>query len=256
MPRYTKNSSAPVVPNPEPVASTMMDSVVQQDNGVTLFSLSSKLDVIMERLNSIDTRFLESEKENKNLKQKVSELEERVEHLEAAHRRDNIILSGNLLAELPNGDDCSGTVVDLLKRSVNYVLDRSKLLTAYRLGSKPSNQSADRRNVLVKLAEHDMKRDIIAAFRTVKPSSLYVNDDLTPLKASILFTIRQAKKKLPDRVAGCGSRDGRVYILFRSPNPNARHQRVFVRSEQQFDELCVKTLGMTSEEIRCNGSRH
>ena len=238
--RTTKNSNN-TFEFPEPTSDT-----------ITLHSLSSKLDAIIDRLDSIDSRFERSEQENLILQRKVNDLEERVESLEAMHRPDNIILSGSSLAELPspNGNDFLNAIIDLLKRSMNYELNHSKVEAAYRLGSKPSLQAPDRRNILVKLKEDGLKRDVIAAFKSAKPTNLYVNEDLTPLKASMLYTMRRAKKRFPDKVVGSGSRDGRIYILFKTPDPNARPQRIFVRSEEQFEELCVKSLGLTPDEIK------
>ena len=81
--------------------------------------MSSKLDVILARLDAIETRFTKCEQENAKVKRKVVELEERIEDLESVHRRDNVILSGSSLLGIPPADDCSGSVIELLQRSVS-----------------------------------------------------------------------------------------------------------------------------------------
>ena len=95
-------------------------------------------------------------------------------------------------------------------------------LSAYRIGARPSDQSPDRRKILVKFVNYEAKRDLMIAFRTAKLSSLFGNDDLTPVKASLLYKMRQLKKKRSDKVAGCGSRESKLFILLKPPAPDAR----------------------------------
>lgn len=209
---------------------------------ITLTSLSVKLDDILRRFEAFENRFEKLEHDNVELKVKMSRLEERVDYLENIHRQNNIILSGSALGSLRSADDYSGTVIDLFRGALNYELTRAVLLAAYRVGTKPQDQSPDRRKILVKLANSEVKRDLMAAFRTAKPANLYGNDDLTPAKASLLYKMRQVKVKRSDKVVGCGSRDSKLFMLLKPPAPNARPQRIYVRGEEHLGEICSRLL--------------
>ena len=80
------------------------------------------------------------------------------------------------------------------------------------LVKKIPTDTSDRRNILMKLSNLDTKNDLILSCKRAKPNGLYVNEDLTPVRAKILYTIRQAKKKLPHKIAGHGSINGRVTV--------------------------------------------
>ena len=85
--------------------------------------------------------------------------------------------------------------------------------------------------------------------RRVKPANLYVNEDLTQVRASILYALRQTKRRHPAKVRGCGSRDGRVFLLLTPPNPAEHSRRVFVDNLDRLEELCTRELGMPSSEL-------
>ena len=107
---------------------------------------------------------------------------------------------------------------------------------------------------MVKLVDGDLKGDILSSCRTAKPQDLFANDDLTPLKASILYALRQAKKRFPMKIGGCASRDGRVFAYLRPPNPSARDQRIFIDSMIKLEELCTAELNISSSELLGNGT--
>ena len=225
-----------------------------EDENVTLSSLSSKIDEILARLDAKDSKIESLENENVQLKRRICTLEERVESIEASSRCNNLVLSGGEVSKLPSADNLKQPIIDLLKHHLNYVLPEKSLFAAFRLGAKPQPHSRDNRNILLKLVNTDIKRDIISSCRTVKPEGLFANDDLTQLKSSILYALRQCKKKFPSKVAGCGSRDSRVFMYLKPPNPSARDQRVFIDSMHKLDELCTREFNISSQELLGNGT--
>ena len=252
MTRQTKNSSTPTLPKLKPLSKTknVADENVNDGNeAVTLDTLSSKLDAILQRMDALETQLDGYECENSKLKQTIVTLENRIESLESHNRRNNVILSGLSLRNVPSEGDCTYAVVDLFKNSLKYVLRVNDVVSSYRLGPKPGNQATDRRSVMLKLRETATKSDILSACKTAKPKDLYANDDLTPFKASILYALRQVKRRFPDKVGACGSRDAKVYVFMKPPNPAARHQKVFVNNLQQLNELCTRNFGIAASEL-------
>ena len=111
-------------------------------------------------------------------------------------------------------------------------------------------QGADKRNIMLKLCNSEIKKDILGACRGVKPLGLFINDDLIPSRATILFALRQAKKKFPSKIAAaCGSQDGRVFAFVKPPNPSAKNQKIFVNSMQKLEEFCSDTLNVQCENL-------
>ena len=150
-------------------------------------------------------------KENAALKKRVVSLEEQAEDLSVSSRNNDIIVSGDRLPASTTGENCPAVVADTIKREVNYEIDASKIASAYRVGKKSPSQGLDKRKIVVKLSNGVNRTDLIQACKRVKPPGLFVNESLTPLKSRILFAVRQAKRRYPARVSGCGSHDGRVF---------------------------------------------
>ena len=82
----------------------------------------------------------------------------------------------------------------------------------------------------------------MSAFRTIKSSKLYANDDLTSHRAKLLYLLRVAKRKYSTKITACGSMDCNVYAFLKPSNPSARNQRVFINSMKKLEELCVREL--------------
>ena len=262
MTRNSKNSSSPTVgklppPTRAKKGATQLliadcneaEHTLSEEGKVILSLLSGKIDEILGRLDAKDSRMESLENENIQLKRRISTLEDRVESIEATNRCNNLVLSGEEVSSLSSANSLKQPVIDMLKRHLNYVLPESGLLTAFRLGAKSQSQAKDTRSVMMRLANADIKRDIISSCRTLKPANLFANDDLTPMKSSILYTLRQCKKRFPTKVAGCGSRDSRVFIYLKPPNPSARDQRVYIDNIFKLDELCTREFNMSSREL-------
>ena len=135
---------------------------------------------------------------NARLEARVINLEDRLDVLEMANRRSNLILSGDAVANISPSDNLNNVIAPLLRSTIQYELQETELISVIRLGVKPSVPSLDKRSILVKLQNEDTKRDILVACRRVRPRGLYANEDLTPHRASLLFALRRAKKSSKD----------------------------------------------------------
>jgi hypothetical protein len=152
------------------------------------------------------------------LKLKVSNMEEKLDDADAYERRDTLLFSGSDVPHGSDGENCANIVIDLVKDKLKLNLQRSDLSVCHRLGRKPVSQQPDKRNIVVKLCRRDLKADILYACRQVKPN-MYVNESLTPIRGTIMYVLRQMKKKFPDKVSGCSSLDGKVFAWVRPAGP-------------------------------------
>ena len=183
-----------------------------------------------------DDKLERCELDNASLRRKVHELEGRLDEVETHKRSSNLVISGNALSGLSN-DNLSNSVAQLLRREIKYELSSSNILSVYRIGNKPAVQSPDHRSLMLKLHDDGIKRDIQSACRSVKPTNLYANDDLTPLRANLLYLLRRAKRRANSRVIACGSSNGNVYAFIKPTDESARNRKVHVKSMDRLESL-------------------
>ena len=158
-------------------------------------------------------------KEMTMLRKHVTKLEGSIDDQNAYDRRDCVILSGELVPLVTQGEVCTNIVMDLVKEKLNLQLAASDISTVHRLGKKPHVQGPDRRSIIVKLCRRSLKHDLM--FATKNQSSelprLYINESLTPARSTILYALRQIKKSHPNLVSGCSSYEGRIYAYTKDP---------------------------------------
>ena len=102
---------------------------------------------------------------------------------------------------------------------------------------------------MVEVRARQAKTDVIQACRTMKPTNLYVNDDLIPVRSKILFALRQLKKSRTERISYCGSIDGRIYIWLKPLNTSAPNQKVFINTIDKYIKLCNDELRVNPNEF-------
>ena len=188
-------------------------------------------------------------KENAALNKRVVSLEEQAEDLSVSSRSNDIIVSGGRLPASTIGENCPAVVPDTSKREVNYEIDASIIVSAYRLVKNSPFQGLDKRKIVVKLSNVVNRTDLIQACKRVKPSGLFVNESITSLKSRILFAVRQAKRRYPARVSVCGSHDGRVFVWLKPECGDGRNIKTYLDSMVKLSEWSQAQLGITLSEL-------
>ena len=226
---------------------------------VTLTELATKLDYlvskmdkmenVLEKIGSLETQVESVTGENVFLKNRIAELERKMEDLESTRRGCHLMLSGREISQLPSTGDLRKPVTDLLNRTTNYSLSPTDMLSTHRIGRSTPSQTPDRRSIKVKLSNSDIKNDLLLSCKRTRPDGLFINEDLIPTRSGILFSLRQAKKRFPHKIAGHGSLNGRVYVLLPPPDPSARAQRLFINDQHKLGEFCARELGVPSSEF-------
>jgi len=207
------------------------------------------------QLESKDKRIATLEQEVCTLKRNVTSLENKMEDTEAYERRDTVIVSGSEVPVVTDGEDTSKVFCTLIKNKVKLMFKPTDISVAHRLGKKPSTQAPDRRSIIVKLCRRELKNDLLQACRATKPAGLYVNESLTQIRSTALYGLRQAKRKFPEFISGCGSKDGRVYVFIKPPNPStplAKNSRMFINTREKFGDLCRDVLKCNPSDFTIN----
>ena len=204
-----------------------------------------------ENLTAKDKNLKEMSDEILVLRKRVVELEDKIEDNESYERRDTVIVSGDGIPAVTDNEDSSKIVTQLIKDKINLIVNPADISVAHRLGRKPDH-GPDKRKIVVKLCRRETKQDLLKACRAVKPGNFYVSESLTRTRSTVLYGLRQARKKYPNIIAGCGSQDGKVYAWIRPPKPNApqaRNIRILVKNREKFEDMCVKNFDCNPNEL-------
>ena len=206
------------------------EAELSEDGKLIVMILEQKMDAIVTKLTDEigkrDERIDQLEQEVNRLKVNMRRMEDSLDEADAYERRDTLILSGKDIPPAVVGEVPSEVACDIVKHRLKINIKSTDLSTAHRLGPKPKTQGPDRRNIIIKLCRRELKHDLITACKKYKPPNIFINESLTPTRNSIFFTLRQAKKKYPNKIAACSTHDGKVCAWIEPPNtedPSARN---------------------------------
>lgn len=225
-------------------------SDLSEDGKKIVAAISAKIDVLESNFNKMleekEKRICELEDQVSTLKKNLSKIEERLDDSEAFERRNSLIFSGTDVPNSTASEKCSDIVCNLIKDKLKIEIPASAISSSSRLGKKPLVQGPDRRGILVNFCRSDIKKDILAARKAVKPDNIYINEHLTPIRNTIMYLLRKAKHQFRDKISGCSSLGGRVFVWVRPPNPDApgpqQNSRMQVNTHHQLDKFCTDIL--------------
>ena len=192
------------------------------------------------------------DKDIKTLETKVTHLENKIESMECkldnsevAERINDVIITGPSTPVVTIGENCISIVKNLLGNKLRMNLSPNDIVKSHRIGKTTQGQGPDKRSILVQLAAKEKKAEIFEAIKVIKPEGLYINENLSPMRNSIMYVLRKAKRQFPDKVSGCRSLDGNVFVWIKPPNPNARdaqNSRMQVNAYQKLDKFCSEVV--------------
>ena len=217
----------------------MIKEVFQQMKDEFLHSVSHRIDIL-------EGKLFEKEKENDSLKKTISKLQTEIDNrkteiedqkaensklqaqieksaetangkindLEQYGRRNNLKISGLPESE---GDETAemttGIVIDKLNNVIgNLNLRREDIDIAHRLGPKRNRrwgqETAPARRVIIKFNSRIKRDNILRNRKLFKGTDIFVNEDLTQINQNVLACVR---KKMPDEVKQSWSINGRIF---------------------------------------------
>ena len=248
----------------------------------TVASVASQLASLCNKFDSMKENFDEMKAENSNLnsvltskcqqiesltaevstlRKKVSTLENSLDEEDAYVRRETIIFNGTAIPPSTPGEICNAVIREVIKNKLKIELQETDISVAHRSGKKPVSQGPDRRGIQVRFCRRDIKRQIMTTKRdnVDQNNTLFTNESLTPKRRTILFTLRQMKKKFPDLVKGCTSQDGRVYVFTPSlssaasgsnvPTSRSRDRKHLVNTQEALVEFSRDFIQVPLDEF-------
>ena len=186
------------------------------------------------------------EAENIVLHKKIEKLEDKIDCNDAYERRDTIIISGKSVPPVGRDENCALLTCNLIKEKLNYVISPNDISVVHRLGDKKISQGLDRRDIIVKFCRRNSKLDVVTASRRMKADNFFINESLTPVRQTIAFVLRKAKRQFPMIISGSTTLDGKNYVWLKPPNPSnpdAKPVRHAVYTYDRLVQFCNKSLG-------------
>ena len=145
--------------------------------------------------------------EIRELKVRVTTLEEKTDELEQYSRRNTIRIRG--IPEAPN-EDTDALVKDVAAKKLDVQLTKHDFVRSHRVGRKSETQHTPR-DVIVRFTTHNTKVAVMRnAARKLKGTNIFVNEDLTKVRSTIAWEARRLKRE--SKVADTWTRDGIVFV--------------------------------------------
>lgn len=173
----------------------------------------------------------ELQEENKALKNKVSELENRLNYKEQWERENNLIISG-----VPKQNQTTAEIVKKIMNTLGLQNSQS-ILETKRISKKEDGP------ILVKFADKNKKLEVYKRRKEVKKvkcsdcqlegdRQIYFNDDLIPNIQTLFKKTRDAKKERGFKSAFCVS--GKIFVVVKdSDSPQ------LIKNEEQLTNLTI-----------------
>ena len=144
--------------------------------------------------------------EIRDLKVRVTALEEKTDDLEQYSRRNTVRIRG--IPEALN-ENTDGLVKDMAARKLDVQLSTHDVVRSHRIGRKNPEKETPR-DIIVRFTTHNTKVDVMRNARKLKGTQLFVNEDLTKVRSTIAWEARTLKRQ--NKVADTWTRDGTVFV--------------------------------------------
>ena len=136
------------------------------------------IDDLMEAADSIDNM----DKELEDIQRGLHKHEEKLEYFENQSRRKNIRVDGILEEDNESWPNTEAKVKEALHEKLNLSFE-PVIERAHRVGARPRSSAADGinrrpRTIVCRLRDWKQKDEILRAARRIKPSGIFVNEDL------------------------------------------------------------------------------
>ena len=215
---------------------------------IILNSIKNVEDRFSATLEEKNQRIKKLEESNRKLEERIEKLEGKFDDEEAISRRTNVIFSGPNIPPSTPGEVCANTIRSMLQTKFQLEVPLTSIVAARRLGSRnPSSQpQADKRSLLATFVDVEKRNDVLISCKRSRVDGIFVKEDLTSTRNSIMYILRRAKRDFPDKISGCSSRNGNVYVYVKGNSQNAsnenRSQRILVNTFARLDKFCTETL--------------
>ncbi|MCG8048365.1 MAG: Mis12 domain-containing protein [Candidatus Thiodiazotropha endolucinida] len=203
-----------VIPDAEMLKLSKMlkDTFKSEIVGLVNVIVDGVVDGLNEKIQKLEQTNKELSEENGLLKQRVETLERRVDQAEQYSRRNCLRISGVNETPTENTDD----LILNLAADIGADIQLPDIDRSHRLGDRTKARSKPR-DIIVKFATYRSRQNFYKKRTVLKQkghTGVFVNEDLTKLRSSQLYSARKLVKS--DMIKGAWSSDGNILIKDKS----------------------------------------
>lgn len=170
---------------------------------------------------------------------RISDLEINVDRLQSQQRKKDLILTGSAVPTPPQehwNEDVTDTAVTLLGRCLPDVpVTRDDITDAFRIGKQRRIvcrfKSASKNSVRDRLYENRFKSKSVNTHGVAEPSSLYINENLSPYRQTVFQALLKEKQAK------------RIYTVY------TKNGEVFCKTQQYGRKIKVESLQMIASVV-------
>ena len=162
------------------------------------------------------------------LQARLTVVEERGDDLEQYSRRNTVRIRG--IAESAN-EDTDGLVKDLAARKLQVNIGDVDIDRSHRVGRRSDEREANGRDIIVRFTSHNTKSAIMRNARKLKGTRLFINEDMTKIRATMAWEARCLKRD--NKLIDTWTRDG---VIFTKSKDNKINSITTQRAWKEFKE--------------------
>lgn len=250
MPTFTDDTAFPNTDGLSKENKKVVNIIIEHFNN-TIAIYREEIINLKDRVETLESSLENEVTDINTLVTRLDAFERRRENEHVDKMKSNLVISGAVQNSDLN-ENCVQTVLALVGSLSDVTLHENDIKTASRIGRKQQN-GPDKRNIVFELSQQYKKREILNACRRCKPA-FYINEYLIPSRASIMYVLRKAKKKFPNKIGNLRSNDGSIQVFPTehgdSSGPRARPLTVNTASE--LDKYLLQQVNKTSKDIMEN----
>lgn len=195
------------------------------------------------------------------LEKRIEHLEDKLDTLENYGRRESLVLSGPVVSNpspsrnprVRDSEDCIDVVSKVVTDHLDINLPKEMISVAHRLGKVP-HSGPDNRSIIFRLVRRDLKYSIFKACRSKKPQ-FSINESVSPLRNTIMYVLRQARKDYPRKFGRNYTEEGNVRLLLPKTEGSDEYEKRTVNTRHDLDELLRVKLNKTSTDFGARWDR-
>ena len=180
------------------------------------------------------------------LETRVVTLEQQI-YENSAHEWKNTLIMAGTIPPASHAEYCKFIVREQIREHLCVELAIEDISMAHRICFNPNIQGEDKCNIMFKLCNRDVKQDILKSCKVVKPKKFYINGSLTrvtPLRNTILYVMRQVKKKHLSMINSYNSSDRSVVAWLHAAFASAKtkYRKTIINTKKELDLFLQQEL--------------
>ncbi|XP_071953848.1 uncharacterized protein [Antedon mediterranea] len=175
----------------------LIESITQIVTDAAIEAIRFELDDTKDRLSKVEHQ--------------VENLQNELDEAEQYSRRNCLIIQG---IEEKQGEITDNIVLDLFKKKLSVEVDKTCIDRSHRLGPKVK-KNGRARGIIVKFSSYNVRNEVYKAKKKLKGSHIYIHENLTSKRSSLLRTVKQNYASV---VSAVWTQDGRIHTIITGSN--------------------------------------